>query len=93
MKAKFRSLITRILLAIFLIYVAYSFVSTQIQINEKKEELNKITAMITAQKSKVDELHQLLENGIDDSYIEKYARDNADMAKPGEHVYKRQKMS
>ena len=70
----------------FLGYVAISFVRIQITINEKREQLAVLQEKIEAQEQTNAELSAMLENGIDDDYIAKIAREHG-YAMPDERVY------
>ena len=70
----------------FLGYVAISFVRIQITINDKKEQLAVLQEKIEAQEQTNAELSAMLENGIDDDYIAKIAREHG-YAMPDERVY------
>ena len=70
----------------FLGYVAISFVRIQITINEKRVQLAVLQEKIEAQEQTNAELSAMLENGIDDDYIAKIAREHG-YAMPDERVY------
>lgn len=91
-KGIFRSFIIKALLTVFLAYVAVSFVQIQIQINDKKEQLAILEQKIAEQEAKNAELSELLENGIDEDYIAKIAREYG-FAMPDEKVYENIKNS
>ena len=91
-KGIFRSFIIKVLLTVFLAYVAVSFVQIQIQINDKKEQLAILEQKIAEQEAKNAELSELLENGIDEDYIAKIAREYG-FAMPDEKVYENIKNS
>ena len=85
-KKGIRSFITKILFVMFIGYVAVSFVQIQITINEKKEQLAVLKEKIEAQEQTNAELGEMLENGIDEDYIAKIAREYG-YAMPDERVY------
>ncbi|MBR5783085.1 MAG: septum formation initiator family protein [Clostridia bacterium] len=78
--------IIKICFVVFLVYCAVTIVGTQIQIKDKTVQLEALQAKITAQEVKNEELRDLLENGIDDEYIAKIAREHG-YALPDERVY------
>lgn len=88
-KRRKRSLILRLALLVFGIYVVASIVNQQIQIGQKKQELTDVTQQLTAQNLKNDELKMVLQNGAVDSdeFIERKAREELDYAKPNELVF------
>lgn len=73
-KSIFHNIFIKAALLLFLIYVLVSFFKIQMQVNEKKQQLNDLNEKITVQKQKNEELSDLLENGINDEYIAKIAR-------------------
>lgn len=85
-KKKVSAFIIDILVAVFVVYVVFFIIRTQIQINEKKEQLSEINAKIAVQQAKVDEKKDLLKNGINDEYLEKNAREHG-YVYPGERAY------
>ena len=88
----FRGFITKLVLIVFVGYVAVSFVQISVQINDKKGQLAALEQKIAAQEAKNAEYKELLENGIDEDYIAKIARENG-YADPNEKVYKNGKNS
>ncbi len=91
-KGIFRNFIIRAALAVFFVYVAFSFVQIRVQINDKKEQLAVLEQKIAEQEAKNAELSELLENGIDEDYIAKIAREYG-FAMPDEKVYENVKNS
>ncbi len=85
-KVKFRGIIIKAILLLFLIYTLVSFIRIRMQINEKKAQLNAVNEKITTQQEKNGELNDLLENGITDDYIARIARENG-YGMPSERVY------
>lgn len=91
-KGRFRGFITKALLLAFFAYVAVSFVQIRVQINDKKDQLAVLNQKIAEQEAKNAELSELLENGIDEDYIAKIAREHG-YAMPDEKVYENVKNS
>lgn len=89
-KLALRGFIIKAAVAVFFVYVAVSFVQIQVQINDKKEQLAVLEQKIAQQEAKNAELSELLENGIDDDYIAKIAREYG-YALPDEKVYENAK--
>ena len=87
-----RGFIIKVVVAIFFVYVAVSFIQIQVQINDKKEKLLVLEQKIAEQEAKNAELSELLKNGIDDDYIAKIAREYG-YAMPDEKVYENAKNS
>lgn len=71
------------------VYVFFTFVNQQIQINKKKAEYDQINKEIVVQEIKNEELSKVLNSDAKESqeYIERIARKNLDFAKEGERVF------
>ena len=65
------------------------FISQQIQISGKKEELASMTQELQVQNMKNNEIKKSLDANINDNseYIERLARTGLDFVKPGERVF------
>ncbi len=85
-KKKKTGFLIKLLFVAFLCYVAVVFVQLQIQINEKKEQLEQMEDKVAAQQLQNEELASLLHQDIDEEYIEKMAR-ALGYGHPGERVY------
>ena len=87
------SLLLKIAIAAFSLYMVAALVNQQIQINAKTSQLNEIQRQLEEQNVKNEELERVLSDegsagdGYDDAYIERYAREELDFAKPGERVF------
>lgn len=77
------------LLVVFAVYVVFTLVHQQVEIAEKKDQLEKLNEEIVIQEVKNDEMKQV--NEYDDSendvYIERVARQEFDYSKQGERVF------
>ena len=80
-----RSTLLRISLAAFLVYVVATLISLQVQINEKREELEDIQQQIMIKEITNENMDAALESG-DEAYIEQVAQEELDYAKPGERI-------
>ena len=71
------------------VYVVAVFISQQIQISGKKEELASMTQELQVQNMKNNEIKKSLDANINDNseYIERLARTGLDFVKPGERVF------
>lgn len=87
-KRLIRTVITG-LLVVFAFYVVITLVHQQVEINEKKEQLDGLNDEIIIQEVKNDEMKKV--NEYDDSenaeYIERVAREEFDYSKQGERVF------
>ena len=74
---------------LFMVYIVYTLVTTQVQITSKREELSTLETQVEEQKAKNAELSYQIENdsGTMDDYAEEYARSELGYAKQGERVF------
>jgi cell division protein FtsB len=83
------SLLLKFAIFSFVIYILYLIVSQQINISDKKTELNDIQQQVTAQQNRNEEIQYTIdeEQSGQDEYAEEYARSELDYAKQGERVF------
>ena len=81
-----RSIFLTVAVSVFAVYVVAVFISQQIQISGKKEELTSMTQELQVQNN---EIKKSLDANINDNseYIERLARTGLDFVKPGERVF------
>ncbi len=84
---KRRSVILRLALLVFSVYVLFSIGSLQVQLIDSKNELNRLNREKTEKTQKVNELVALLENGTESDFIEKAARERLGYVFSDEKVY------
>ena len=77
-----RNIFLTVAVSVFAVYVVAVFISQQIQISGKKQELQ-------VQNMKNNEIKKSLDANINDNseYIERLARTGLDFVKPGERVF------
>ncbi len=80
-------LATKIFVAIFAVYAAFTLVSLQIQISAKREEQAALRAQIEEQTLRNAEIEAILNNEDNDEYIARIARDKLGYVSPGERVF------
>ena len=80
-------LATKIFVAIFAVYAAFTLVSLQIQISAKREEQAALRAQIEEQTLRNAEIEAILNNEDNDEYIARIARDELGYVSPGERVF------
>lgn len=69
-------------------FILVSLVSQQLQISEKREELQNLQDQLNTQTIRNEEIENSLENsGGLEEYAERKARSELDYAKPGERVF------
>lgn len=84
-----RNIFLTVAAAVFAVYVVAVFISQQIQISGKKEELASVTQELQVQNMKNNEIQKSLDANINENkeYIERLARTGLDFVKPGERVF------
>ncbi len=82
-------IVLRFAALLFMVYIVYTLIATQIQITNKTEQLSQLQSEVLVQKAKNDELTYRIANESDslDSYAEEYARSELGYAKQGERVF------
>ena len=68
-------------------YFAITLIQLQIQISEKKETLAQVQAQYNEKIAENEELEKIVEDGNEDEYMERIARDSLGYVKPSEKVY------
>ena len=81
-----RSALLRISLIAFVIYIVATLIGVQIQINEKRREMDRLQQEIMIEEITIADLRAELESGSD-RYVEQIAREELDYAKPGERIF------
>lgn len=82
------SVILRLVLLFFSIYMIYSLGTLQVELVSKKEQLAESQAIRAEKELKVNELTVLLENGTERDFIEKAAREKLNYVYRNEQIYK-----
>ena len=73
--------------AVFAVFAAFTLVSLQLQIAEKKEEQALLQAQIEEQELRNAEIKALLESENSDDYVARIAREKLGYISPGERVF------
>ena len=84
---KRKSVILRILLLVFSIYIIISMTNLQIQLIDRTRELKSGEALLEAKNLQIEELVRLLDSGTEAELIEKAARERLGYVYPEEQVY------
>lgn len=88
MKRKKRvGLATKIFVALFSVYAAFTLVSLQIQISAKKDEQAVLTSQVEEQKLRNAEIEALLTSDDTNEYYARIAREKLGYVTPGERVF------
>lgn len=84
-----KSLMLRLAVFAFAAYMLVALVNQQIQIQEKRRELDTAKQQIQIQEIQNEDLKHAFSAGENDEsdYIERKAREELDYAKPGERVF------
>lgn len=80
-------LATKIFVAVFSIYAAFTLVSLQIQIGAKREEQQLLQSQVEEQSLRNAEIEALLTSEDNDEYVARLARDKLGYVSPGERVF------
>jgi len=83
------SIILRIAIFAFVVYIFVALVNQQVQISDKRQQLTAMKQQLQVQELKNDDIKHALQSGTNESsdYIERVARQELDFAKPGERVF------
>ncbi len=86
-KEKKKSILFRVVLLAFSVYILITAGSLQLQLIQKKAELDELTKRRDETQIKVEELKSLLENGTEADFIERAAREKLNYAYSDEQVF------
>ena len=81
------NLFLRIAVIAFAVYILYSLISVQTNINKKQTELAELRKEYTEMLIKNEELQKTLDSYGTDEFIEEQAREKLGYAYPEEHFY------
>ncbi len=81
------SIVLRLVLLVFAIYIVFSLGNLQIQLVQSKKELAAINATKEEKVLKVNQMLDLLENGEEADFIERAARERLGYAFADEQVF------
>lgn len=82
------SVITKIFVAAFAVYAAFTLVSLQLQINQKREEQHTLQQQLETRQLENSELSDAIGGEVDPDYVAKLARNDLSYVYPGEQVFK-----
>ena len=82
-----KSVLLRVLLLMFAIYVSYTLINLQVELINSKQELKERESYLKETTIKVEELTRLLEEGDEKELIEKAARERLGYVYPNEQVF------
>lgn len=81
------NLFLRVAAIAFVVYLLISLISTQANINAKKDELDEVRQQYTESLIRNEELQKTLDSYGTDEFIEEQAREKLGYAYPEEHFY------
>lgn len=82
-----KNVIFKIAVIVCIVYSAFSLFNMQVQLFDKKQQLNDINQMCAKQRLINKDLEQTLEMGGNSEYMEKVARDKLGYVYPDERVF------
>ncbi|MDR2909457.1 MAG: septum formation initiator family protein [Oscillospiraceae bacterium] len=86
-KPPIKSIFVRICIFLFIAYAAVLLVDMQVSLAGQKQELNDLRILHEDQRLENKELERQLQQGADQEYIERIAREKLDYVAPDERVY------
>lgn len=82
-----KSLMLRLLTIGFALYAAITLIETQVQIADRRRELEEIEAQTEVMRIQNKEISRLLAMGDDQDYIERIAKKKLDYVSPDERIF------
>lgn len=86
-KKRRKSVILRLLLLAFSVYILVSLIHYQVQLTNHRSDLAEKQSTLEAKSLEVSELERLLESGTESQLIERAARERLGYVYPDEQVY------
>lgn len=86
-KKRRKSVILRLLLLAFSVYILISLINYQVQLTNHRRDLAEKQSTLEAKNLEVSELKRLLESGTESQLIERAARERLGYVYPDEQVY------
>lgn len=86
-KKRRKSVILRLLLLAFSVYILISLINYQVQLTNHRCDLAEKQSTLEAKNLEVSELERLLESGTESQLIERAARERLGYVYPDEQVY------
>ena len=86
-KGGFLQTVTILAVAGISVSLMVAFVSGQMELSSKQQELNAVTVQVERQTEKNAELSHLKDSGDEDAYVERIAREKLGYVRPDERVF------
>lgn len=79
----------RLAICAFAVYTVVLLVNQQVEISQKRQQLDSLKRQIQIQEIKNEDIKQALSSGVsgNSDYMEQVAREGLDLVKPGERVF------
>ena len=87
MKLKKAGIITKLLLAVVIVYAVYSIVTVRADISAAREELTALTEEVEDAQRENARLEYEIEHSDDPETIEQIAREKLGLVRPGEKIF------
>ena len=82
-----KSILFRIIIACFVCYVIYTAINLAVSITEKEKIAASLDEQIAQQEIENAELKDMTENGVNQEYLERIAREKLGLAYPNERIF------
>ena len=82
-----KSVLLRILIVVFFIYLVISVGKLVPELRERQGERLSVETQINETQARIDEINNLIENGTEEEILEKAARDRLGYVYPNEQVF------
>lgn len=82
-----KSVLLRILIVVFFIYLVISVGKLIPELRERQGERLSVETQISETQARIDEINNLIENGTEEEILEKAARDRLGYVYPNEQVF------
>ena len=86
-KTRKRNILLRILLPIFAVYAVVVLVDRQMMLTERRQERDELLVQYERQRIDNKELERQLAAGLDEEYVERFARDYLGYVSPDERMF------
>jgi cell division protein FtsB len=82
-----KSILLRLIVPVLAVYAVVVLVDMQVTLSQKKLERDELRQQHEVQRLENKELERQIAAGVDEDYIERFARDNLDYVSPDQRVF------
>lgn len=82
-----KTIVFRVAFLCGMLYLAITLISGQVEVSNKKVELQQISQQVTQQQQETQELENLMNSSDEDAFVERMAREELGYTYYGERVY------